>query len=106
MKLWKLALPALVVALLAPLFAHPQPAAAVVQSCPTGWVRVLTGKGVMLCGKKNAAGTDFQTYVQWVDLSQGARIRNAYQFDGEAGSATKASPKFKVKTVSSWWSAA
>lgn len=79
-----------------------QPArAAITQACPANWVRVLTGRGVLVCGKKDAAG-NFNTYVQWVDLSRGARVRQAFQLDAGSGSATNPSPKFRLRTVDDW----
>lgn len=93
----------IVVALLATAIAAPTPArAAITQACPANWIRVLTGRGVLVCGKKNAAGV-INTYVQWVNLDSGARIRNAYQVTGPAGSTTTKSPKFNVKLVRDWW---
>lgn len=70
MKVWQLALPALVLALLASMFAQRQLAAAT-QSCPTSWVRVLTDKGVMVCGKQNAAATQ-QSLVAHQEVERSA----------------------------------
>ncbi len=80
---------------------HARPAqAALTQSCPANWARVLTGKGVLVCRKTHPSGS--QTYVQWIDLTSGARIRNALDPVSQ-GSIWDPNPQFRKKTVQSWW---
>ena len=81
---------------------QPRSVDAQTQACPANWVRVLTGKGVIVCGKKNARG-QMTTYVQWIDLASGARIRNATDPLAQ-GSVFVKNPDFNKRTVQNWWS--
>lgn len=55
----------------------------------------MRGPGVLLC----QVG---QSHVLWVDLSSGARIGNAYQFAGTAGSSTNVNPKYYPTNHRTW----
>lgn len=85
----------------------PRPArATVITGCPNqtftnrSWVTYLTGKGVKVCVLKDSSGNPV-TFMQWIDLSAGARIRNAYESAGSSG--TLNSPNFNKRKIENWW---
>lgn len=106
MKVARFLVSLVVVALIVAGIAAPTPAqAAITQSCKPNpnstrpWVTYLTGKGVKVCVLKDSSGNPV-SYMQWVDLSAGARIRNAYELNG-TGSATN--PDFRKRKIENWW---
>jgi hypothetical protein len=70
---------------------------AAIANCPAGWTNVTSGKAVRLCQKGSL-------YVQRVDLSGGARVRLAYQFENGPGSIGYANPSFIGRDATEWWS--